>query len=385
MTMKQYLLILLLPLLTFMGCKTDVDLFYETEQSHDALIQFKYDWKDTNKQFIPKEMTVLGYRVINMQKSAYAINTADNKGYILETVPGDTLPNFKYSSELLDTFPVTQGYYKFITLNMECDELLHNSVREYILTPEMNRDEVKVLYKTYSGNSPNLRIKIPSYTDHNNYSDFLQYTSSAVFYDTLTTREFKEGEHYELTFSPRELTQQVDLYFSIKKNISVKSFTVDSVYLELSGIPNSFYISTGELDIVKTYKMMFKTDTIIDRDKTTKVNCHAQAHIPGIVPNSQKDFYMGPGILQVMIFCSTTEDNKPKKIQGKMNLYNTLKQTPSIKIVKGNRAVHTTSKLKLNIQADLTIDGEKVFVDTDLDSGIDRWVPGDYDLLPVDI
>lgn len=71
----------------------------------------------------------------------------------------------------------------------------------------------------------------------------------------------------------------------------------------------------------------------------------------------------------------TGEANPPrKKIQGKINLYNTLKNSNLMDYTEdGNFAIRNGNKGVINIVADVTIDGEEIVLNKDNTGGIDEW------------
>jgi hypothetical protein len=378
-------------LLVLVACQSsEVELCHQSEHPHRSTVQFQYTWKNVLPTFIPKQMLVLCYRVINMQKTGLSLDAINGTGYFVEPSPTG-LPTFDPVSAKMSSFRIPQGTYKFITFNMENGELLHTSIREFFETPDMDKSEMLVRYKTYRKEDPTLTFRIPSWTDYNYYSYYLQYTTAGVFFDTIRSQVLYTNKSYKLQFTPRELTQQIDIYFNVTKDISAQQFTVDSVFTEISGIPGAFNIANGRLNVEKTYKMMCPSDKITDTDNSTAVVCHTQLHAPGIVPNKSESSYMGPGIMQVMIFCSVSNpvpggERITKKFQGKINLFNTLAKTPSIKIgADGRYAVLTKSPLRLDIKAEMRIDGEKILKAPDTESGVDQWIPGEENVVPVDI
>lgn len=84
----------------------------------------------------------------------------------------------------------------------------------------------------------------------------------------------------------------------------------------------------------------------------------------------------GPGVMQVFIYTSAEVDGKrvSKKIQGRINLYNTLRKAKLLRMTDdGRHAVRTTDHGILDIVADIVVDGEKVQEFNDENGGIDLW------------
>ncbi|MBP3789957.1 MAG: hypothetical protein J6I52_10115 [Prevotella sp.] len=373
-------------LLMVCACQIDVDLCNEAEHPHGARLIYSFDW-DKSNAFVPDSMTVLANRVVNMWKSGMSVNSSNGGGTYLFNAPLDYRPGTENSENRVlepvtwqtGMYKVPVGEYKFIAFNMEAEELDYTHVYEYFVHPEMPPAELNIVYRTYRQGDSGLHFIIPSWTDYNGYANYIQPSTHALYYDTIPTRKLAIGQIYDIKFSPKELTQKVDIYFNIKKVTSNQKFTVDSVFAEISGLPTKINLAAGSLDIERTSKMMFPTDKIKDTEAGKKVACHAEIHVPGIVRSRMDNVYFGPGIMQVMIYCSAysdeTDRREVKKFQGKINLYNTLTANPSLQLNEEDRQTAKITKhtLKLNIKADMEIDGEKILESSDAASGLDAW------------
>lgn len=359
------------------------ELCNETEHPHRATVKFKFEWSKTDA-FTPTTMSVLANRVINQWKGAMKVNSFNGSGtYIFSAPEGDEgLP--------VSEFRVPVGDYRFICFSMESDEFDYSNVEAYFNDPTINSKNLDVSYKTYTKKDRNLKFVISNWVDYNNYARYIQPSTHALFYDTLNTRHLVSSGKSTVTFKPKELTQAVNLSFDVKKMNSIRPFTIDSVFAEISGLPNTVNLATGNLTVDKTYKMMFRMDKLNDTDASTMVTCHGEVHVPGIMCSKNKDMLYGPGILQVMIYCSAVSPvdgkRKSKRFQGEINLYNTLQETPSVKLSKDEQhAVITSSKIDLKVKANLTIDGEQIIESTDEDGGLDVWKNATGDPQIIDI
>ena len=376
----------LIALLAMWACQVDVELCDEPEHPHRARLVYSFNW-DKENTFTPDSMTVLSNRVVNMWKSGMSVNSLNGGGTYIFNPPLDYRPGTS-SSENRTLEPVTWktalykvpvGEYKFIAFNMEAEELDYSHVTEYFSNPEMPTSELNITYRTYRQGDSGLHFIIPSWTDYNSYAHYIQPSTHALYYDTLSTRELSSGQIYEIKFSPKELTQQVNINFNIKKVTSKQKFTVDSVFGEISGLPLSVNLATGALHIERTGKMMFPAAKIKDTETSSTVACHAEIHVPGIVRSRMDNVYFGPGIMQVMIYCSAysadTGKREAKKFQGKINLYNTLTATPSLKLNSEDRqtAKVAARTVTLNIKSNMEVDGEKILESSDAASGLDAW------------
>lgn len=372
-------------LLMAWGCQTDVELCNERVHPHRARLTYSFNWGNKKGAFIPDSMTVLASRVVNIWKTGMTTGSFSSGGTYLFNAPLDYRPGTENASDAVPEavtwkvkqFKIPVGDYKFIAFNMDAEEFDYSNVFEFFANPDMLQSELNIAYRTYRQSDSGLHFVIPSWRDYNAYSNYVQTSSHALYYDTLSTMNLSNSQNYNIQFSPKELTQRVDIYFDVAKAIDKQAFTVDSVFGEISGLPGGINLATGILNVEKTYKMMFSTDNIKDTDAGKTVACHAEIHVSGIVRNRMKNVYLGPGIMQVIIYCSAyspeTGRRKTKKIQGKINLYNTLTRTPSLRINDDQKSAKmATRTLKLSIKDKIEIDGEKILESLD-ESRMDAW------------
>ena len=387
--MKKYriLLVALMALPMLWAC-TDVDLCNEGEHPHRAGVFYEFQ----NAKTLPDSMMVLANRVLNLWKGTMKVKTSTGTGYYVANAPmewNDATNAYEPVTGSVNVFRLPVGEYKFITFNMADEELDYTEVNQYITDPEMPLADINLTYRTYAQQDSRLGKILVDWTDYNRYADFIQPSTKPLYYDTINVKILKSGSTYLLNFNPHEMTQEIKLSFTIQKKVSKQVFRIDSVFADLSGIPSAMNLSKGHLDITRTNKLMFRMNKLNDKDASTSVTCSATIHVPGIVPPHHNKITLGPGILQLYICCSApgATQREIKRIPVLINLYNTLKKTPSIKLSDDQKSAHRTAqKLTIKIAAkDLTIDGEKVLSDPDTDGGLDKWQPLDSDFIIVDV
>ncbi len=115
-----------------------------------------------------------------------------------------------------------------------------------------------------------------------------------------------------------------------------------------------------------------------DTEDNKVVRVHANIDVPTIVENSTSTMYTGPGIMQVMIMTHGTDpgtgERKVKKLQGKINLYNTLKRAKLIKVTEDGRyALRNGDSGVLDIVANIVVSGGNVIKNNDNNGGLDVW------------
>jgi len=283
----------------------------------------------------------------------------------------------------LTQFKLRSGDYKFVAFNRSDEEINYDVVEQYISHDEMPMSELNVIYRTYAKGDSALKYMLPDWTDYNGYGGvdrYMQPSLHAIYYDTISVRSLRSNGLYQITFNNiHKLTQHITLEFNIKKVTYNQPFIIDSVFVEMAGIPCAINLSTGYIDITKTKKMMFKAAFDQDTETNSRVACMATMDVPSIVQSASDDVYMGPGIMQVMICCSAPHPDDPtrrlsKKFQGIINLYHTLGEAQLIRITDdGQHALRNKEEAHLFIDADMTVDGDQVIESTDDNAGLDIW------------
>lgn len=314
-----------------------------------------------------------------------------------ESAPKPAVPQ----TGTLTEFQIRPGDYKFIAFRVNKEEMIYDDVDAYLHdeTGEKHLQDIYVEYKVYNKRDGNLRKTLADWQDYNPYAQYIQPDIRPVFYDTLPARRIETGSTVTCKFTPRPVTQHIDINFTIKKKLNLVGkgkendvrFIVDSVWVEMSGIPREINLANGYLKIDRTCKVMTKADEIKDSETSTSVKVHGAIDVPSIVQNNTPDVSTGPGILQVIIFAHSVsyDENgnvvpdpsesdgiakKKKKIQGKINLYNTLRNAKLMTVTSdGRHAIRNGAKGVLNIVADVVIDGSNILENDDNTGGIDPW------------
>ena len=289
------------------------------------------------------------------------------------------------------TFRLPVGTYRFMALNMDTTELVYDDVRRYLADggDSIGMGSLNIEYRVYAKGEPGLRGTLIDWLDYNPYAGYIQPDVTAFCVGTNDV-ELSAGQRYDCKFSPNLMSQNVDVYFTIKKKEGSVPFVVDSVVGEISGLPWRINAVNGWLDISRTNKMMFRMGLVgagdspqADSYAATQVRCHANIDVPGIVPGSSTDVNTGPGIMQILIFTHADSPDAPgetlrKKIQGKINLFNTLRQARLTDYTDDLSYVRRTADHGvLDIKAELVIDGETIIENSDNTGGIDNWMPCD--------
>ena len=413
------------------ACNTDVELCDELHHPHYAQVEYRFFWGTNNNEQREDSMLVIATRVINQWKSSVRVSSTGNpsRGTYLwnapeeypeeveepqtpeepETpedpdnpeTPGDSeTPETPGDSETPDDpdtpsatradgdapadditrFKLRSGDYKFITFNRSDEEIDYTNIDRYMRDDNVPMTDLNLVYKSYAKGDERLKVVVDDWTDYNAYSNYMQPSPRPVYYDTLSVRSMRSNGLYYVSFDHlSRLTQHIAIQFDIQKTTGTQPFTIDAVYMEMSGIPYIINLSTGYIDITQTKKVMFKAEHPKDTEDNSRLHCNVSMDVPTIVNNASDNQYTGPGIVQVMICCSAKDPDDPtktrsKKFQGIINLHNTLQRAQLIKITEdGQHAYRAVDEAILYINAVMEVNGEKVIESTDDNGGLDVW------------
>lgn len=439
--MKRSPVILLLSLFTSivsltMSC-TEAELCPEPldEHPHYAHVSYSFNWDslEVDESANHDSMYVLAYRVINIWKSSMVVSSFDKPSRgrylynmleerikpvspdttVIDSVAMDTtvvdsvmvdsvIASIDSVDSIVDeanlseiSFRLKSGDYKFVAFSRNDVEIDYSSVDNYLCHDEVPLSDMNVIYKTYEKGDPALQFTIADWVDYNAYGDkdrYIQPSLQPIYYDTIAVRPLRANGQYHIEFAkPRRLTQHIEISFNIRKVAGSQPFTVDSVFAEISGIPYVINLATGYIDIQNTKKMMFKAEHNMDSVENLLVRCKGVIDVPTIVESSSEDLFMGPGIMQVMIMCSTQDSSDPtkrlnKKFQGSINLYHTLKNGNLMRYTNDRQHVmKRKDSAELEINAIMRINGEHIIENPDDAAGLDRWHKEDKNPPIIDI
>ena len=445
--MRQLLGMFLLTLTLCLSC-TDAELCYQPNHPHRADAKFSFDWG--SYQEIPDSMLVICNRVVNLWKAAAVVNSQTNIGHFIfhaPRVPAEKTPPPPTEGEETDTpstraaisspesdrFSLPVGTYKFVTISCDTTELDYTNVYKFLNdNTGMVLQDVDVSYKTYGIRDKGYRGFRPGWEDNNNCgARYMQPDVYPLFYDTIAPRDLNLGETMRCHFTPNALTQNIDVYLTIKKKSENNHFTIDSVQAELAGIPISLNLSTGYLDITKTAKLPFRMDRYVDGQKlevvkdsegkivssgdtheSTEIECHGNIDCTGIVYNADPEALSGPGIMQLAIYLTiekkipiyqrdqngdlVLDDNgqliiigyntmrSAKMIQGKINLFHTIREADLLEYLAGGRYVKKkVDHAVLRINADVELNADNISEESN--EGMDSWVSSGSKDIIIDI
>lgn len=400
----------------------------EKEHPHKSGVQFFYDWTklpacynvvshnpvtgQDEKMALPNKTFIIGDRLLNQHVQSFgfypkAPKMEDGAGYYISELPPGMTEDENHGIEIFD---VTAGEYKFLTVSLNNSDYEYSVNLEKMDVHQMNNHfgDLWLSNKTYDTGAIELDLPFQSFGpqfDLNNYvsedgqeAKYIRRLSSPIIADSTGVEDCYTSDVHKITFHPTTITENVDLYFDIKKEITDDFvFEIDSIWCVLAGVPRRVNAGSGQLDISHTDKLIFPTNFVNTEEvptydskkltwqeanfkdtkytkqeelaapsnQKTKVRCHANLTLNGIVPNEDANKYAGTGVMQMIIFVRiwqyNTEDKKQEwvkqKVSGRVNLYNALKNNTVLtlddeKLVYTKTADHVN--LFLNLDATVT-------------------------------
>lgn len=210
--------------------------------------------------------------------------------------------------------------------------------------------------------------------DRNAYSSWVSVSSNSTVClarGKVVVDEFANTQKdYKVVLRPVSVAQKVNISFDAE--LVDDDIEVDSIVAAISGIAGMMNLSTMELDINTTYQGIFKTE--LTENALGHITSKSTIHVPGLVRSSSGLKLQGPGILNVSVFVKYTDDKGLKhqrRLDGTLNLYGLLTETPSVKYDEDNKVVQACPVLNLDINSRMLISKDKL---SNAHDAIDNWV-----------
>lgn len=314
--------------------------------------------------------------------------------------PGDSIPDEVHT--VVEYFNLPGGTYNFYTMSVGIPKDCHfRDITNYLNTnytgvaDYLNADglgmrytDIEMVYNSYSLRDSLLHKPDRNWKDYNQGFEYIQTGSPAIYVGHQELVDVDQQANLNISFTPETLTQNIDIYFNITKDMSENPFIIDSVICEVSGIPCKASLFDGHLYLAKTRKMLFRTTLVdaggspmTDTETNESVRVHGNINVLSILESAHPTDMSGPGILQVAIFAHTNEvasDNTPyqnkTRVQGKINLYDVLREAKLIKYSDNLQyATKSSEHAVLDIPSAINLKGAIVGKSSSATGGLDEW------------
>lgn len=303
------------------SCTTEVELCEESHP-HKATVTYSYDWSNVldHSMPVPEGMDV----------------------YLNRIVHSDLFVHKYYEKKPDEQHRVETGTYKFFTLNRNSGFDFSDVDRFIANKGHMGSGGVTVKYNLYDNlkdagvpASKDSKQYVPEFEDDNIYfhadekeASYVKYTGVSLAADSCGLTDIDLNGNYNISFKPHTVTQNIDLYFDIRKDVSQTQFTVDSVYCILAGVPRQVMIQSTALDVSTGDKIVFKANVVDantvptitspvvkDTLTSTLVRLHKNLDLLGIVQKPvevrNKEMFTGVGVIQLSIYSTYYDEDHP--------------------------------------------------------------------------
>lgn len=394
---------------------TETDTTVDSAELRHGDVRVSYKWTKDAPQ--PDSMTVMAVRVINYWKCGMQVSTKNLRGHYFfqapekidpwvdpdkkeeETVsnddnitvviaPGEPYnggidPSVPDENELIrrltaydivvDHFSLPKGTYKFYTLSVDTlGEVMQRRVTDYLQASStgLSISEVYMEYASHRLKDPVMTVPLTGWHDENSGFGFVRGDVLPVYFDTQDLVEVDNQTDKTISFTPREVTQAIDLRLTIKKQLGDIPFVVDSVWAEVSGVPAGI-TAAGYIikdPIRKTLFRMQLTDAAgkqkADTETATQVQARYRLHVPALIASNPTDT-RGPGIMQVAVYISYEETvgsakvKRARKLQVSGNISALInKQAPLKK--SSEHYVRNAASVTLNVPTAISMSATEI-------------------------
>ena len=425
----------------FVAC-TDPGLCYEPDHPHTGKgVYINYEWEEGEKPAYIDSMSVLAVRLINHRKYGMVVSVDSLRGRFFynappklqawvdpsvvpppppakqtendvtfgdgedpyEVDPDSPEPGYEPEPEpetyedatsvIVDHFVLSDVTYKFFTMNVDTTEVSYTNIGEYLESPGdgMQASGINMAYRTYEHGDSALTDITGDWVDFNPAFPYIQTSFPAIYIDSLEMEDVASNTAKTVTFHPRQLTQQIDLNWVIRKDNSEIPFVIDSVKAEISGIPSRTGLFSGHLYLAKTYKMLFNAEVVDangqpyeDTYHDDSTHVHARINVLSIVNNKGNEYQTGPGFLQILAYCHAIDPadgrERTRTLQTIVNMHRELNKAQLIWYdPRGQYATKSCDAATIDLVHHFKIGGRSIISSMvgSEHGGIDVWVESD--------
>lgn len=363
---------------------------------NEAELSFSVSWGSAGVAAAdrPEQLTVLMGRKVN---SLHYIWDLDSDGGFIYTPPvveeeteqpdSDVEPDSDLENEITEELPspksrsIANGEYYIVAFSnpglfyeiSEYSEFQTNpamSMRElYASLPEIPAEEVS---------------QDQDLIDFNPYAGFYKPADEPLYIDVhkdavLTVPSNK----YNINLSPRNLTRTLTLQLKVS---SEKGVVIDKISTVLSGVVTKVQLMAGLMSPTNTGKVAFDITPVRKTEEYTLYQ--GSVNLLGIFPPEDRAYITGPGILQVLVHASVTDEGvvKQRVFHAGLNLKSTLEEAEMM--VESDDKTGYTMKQQSELRM-LEIGPELKVMKNQIMSGetegLDYWKPNDAEIVPEEI
>lgn len=426
------LLTLLLCMLSLLQACTTIDLCYEEDHPHRAIVTARYNWGEYAAD-APAEMNIVANRLFNTWRNHGIADTqtgycwqgqipTSEQDYINrptepepepEPEPGEgeeggetstraegdegnegeqTPDNPTEDEEEEDPnkdengfdktkpYKLRSGEYRFFTINAYRG-LVIDKLQEYLDNPFSTSDSLFFhLEETPREELAELEgLDMPDFNPKYRYV----HNPGRLFYGTSEGVKVQTGEDKEIEFTPTPISKEVTVKFNVR---TIGDIQIEKLLAEMSGICGRFNITENYLDTTNLYRLLFipkeeSVQQVPDEPSQHIYTYTATFHIMGLVPSYRSTYLIGPGILQVAVYAAT--EGKRRIFYAGANPRKDLVEARILRVENGKTYLRDTEPLTIILSGELVIDAQHI-LNRD-DGRFDIWFSSDEEFIDVDV
>lgn len=426
------LLTLLLCMLSLLQACTTIDLCYEEDHPHRAIVTARYNWGEYAAD-APAEMNIVANRLFNTWRNHGIADTqtgycwqgqipTSEQDYINrptepepepEPEPGEgeeggetstraegdegnegeqTPDNPTEDEEEEDPnkdengfdktkpYKLRSGEYRFFTINAYRG-LVIDKLQEYLDNPLSNSDSLFFhLEETAREELTELEgLDMPDFNPKYRYV----HNPGRLYYGTTDGVKVQTGEDKEIEFTPTPISKEVTVKFNVR---TIGDIQIEKLLAEMSGICGRFNITENYLDTANLYRLLFipKEESVQQVPDEPSQHIHtysATFHIMGLVPSYRSTYLIGPGILQVAVYAAT--EGKRRIFYAGANPRKDLVEARILRTENGKTYLRDTEPITIVLSGELVIDAQHI-LNRD-DGRFDIWFSSDEEFIDVDV
>ena len=303
---------------------TEADTVDSVAGMREGYARFGYSWTKDAPQ--PDSMTVVALRAVNYWKSGLQVATQNGAG---------------------DRYLLPRGSYRFYTLTSDAThEVTARRLTNYLQAPSdgFQLSEVYMEYASHKLKDPALAAPKTGWHDENTGFGFVRGDVLPVYFDDQGVVEIDPKADQTVGFTPHEVTQVIALGVTIQKLLGTTPFVVDSVWAEVSGVPDGVTVADGYIVQNPIRKALFRMQLTdgsgkekADTKTATQVQARYRLHVPALIASNPTDT-RGPGIMQVAVYISYEETvggtkvKRARKLQASGNISELINKKAPLKL-----------------------------------------------------
>lgn len=226
-----------------------------------------------------------------------------------------------------------------------------------------------------------------NFIDFNAYAGFIKHAEEPLYLDILKNVMFPSNDA-SVVITPTNLTR--NLTFKLLSNAE-EGVVIESITAVLSGVVSKVQLMSGLMTRSNTAKVAFELaqcgkQTLEQKDGPKVYDVYeGTVKLLGVFPSDDKAYITGPGIFQVAVTASVTEDGKQKRrvFHAGLNLKTILEEL-DLMVLSDDKTGYTMKEQnqipKVEITTPLHVMKNQILAnDTE---GLVQWKDNDVEILP---